>query len=98
MFVQKADCNVLGCVCKNRSWVNRRPPSRMGQNLAKAGAVAFIVQQALHPVDFAVDLVAVGRDHWQTRARVDVVRPVSLRDNLFAKVLGKVDKLMPENE
>ena len=80
-------------MCKNRRWVDSTSPFRMSQNFAKASIVCFVVQQAFHAIHLRVHFVAIDRYHGQSRAWIDVVRPISFGSQLLAHVFAEFKKL-----
>jgi len=83
------------CARETRIHHLRASPPGVSQDLTKASVVRLVVQEALHPINFRVDLVAVERYHRQSATGIDIVSPITLAAEILANKLAKVQKLAP---
>ena len=70
--------NLSRSMCKDCCRINGTSPLWMCQDFAEASIIGFIIQQAFHSIYFRVHFVAIQWYHWQSRAWIDVVCPISL--------------------
>mmetsp|Transcript_68290 Transcript_68290/g.138854 ORF Transcript_68290/g.138854 Transcript_68290/m.138854 type:complete len:236 (-) Transcript_68290:33-740(-) len=96
MGLQNFSHGVSRSVAKYSRRVHRASPFRMRQDLAKTRVVGSVIQQAFHPVDLGIHLVARFGQHREPRARIDVVGPVSRLSNLAAQFFSEFQKAVQQ--